>query len=140
MNVEIRGYSPVHDHAACRELWAEQAVADADLYDDTPRGSDPGAGFEEHLTKLNLSGMWVAETDQRVIGLVGLLVDDDFAHVHPLVVARQQREKGIGTALLERVSQEGQRRGLTHLRIDMLARNVAGLSSVHDAGFAALSS
>ncbi|HIV59374.1 MAG TPA: GNAT family N-acetyltransferase [Candidatus Stackebrandtia faecavium] len=140
MDVEIRGYSPVTDHPACRELWAQQAVADADLYDDDVHEEDPGAGFEEHLTKLNLSGMWVAETKQYVIGLVGLLVDTDFALVRPLVVDREHRDSGVGAALLERASHEGQRRGLTHLRIDVSARNVGGVHAAHDAGFAALSS
>jgi GNAT superfamily N-acetyltransferase len=55
----IRGYRP-SDHAACRSLWAELVRHQSLLYGQGQRDDD-GAGFEEYLTRLDLSGMWVAE-------------------------------------------------------------------------------
>lgn len=140
MNVEIRGYRPVEDHAACRGLWVELNEAHRRFYDDdTIGGSDPGAAFEEYLTRLNLSGMWVADDDGSVIGLTGLLITGDSGEVDPLVVTESARDAGVGTALLERVAEAGVDRGLSRLTIQPVTRNIAGLRCFHDAGYTALS-
>lgn len=141
MSVEIRGYSPVDDHAACRNLWVEMTLSHQRLYDDVDHGGgvDPGAAFEEYLTKLNLSGMWVAVDGDAVVGFAGLLIQGRQGEVEPLVVTESQRDHGIGTALIDRVTDEASRRGLSQLTVHPAARNVAGLKCVHDAGFTALS-
>src|SRR5215468_10671515 len=73
--VTIRPYRPL-DHRACRDLWAELIRTKRDLYHDpTIGGPDPGAGFEEYLTRLDLAGIWVAEhRDVGLVGLVGLVL------------------------------------------------------------------
>src|SRR5947209_20623199 len=86
--VIIRAYRPT-DHNAGHQLWAELAsehrsrypgqvvsMASTSAAADAPSGPagfgfaalpdnagppDPGAGFEEYLTRLDLSGMWVAQ-------------------------------------------------------------------------------
>src|SRR5439155_19208183 len=81
--VVIRAYRAI-DHQACRQLWAELASEHRSRYPNgvdvgpaaadasaemAPPGAvgfagpreaagDPGAGFEEYLTRLDLSGMW----------------------------------------------------------------------------------
>ena len=58
--VTIRGYRP-SDHNTCRRLWGELTEHLQRLYGEQPsEEADLGAGFEEYLTQLNLSGMWVA--------------------------------------------------------------------------------
>jgi hypothetical protein len=72
MSVSIRPYRP-SDHNACRGLWAELTELQRDLYDEPDSGdTDPGVGFEDYLTRLDLSGMWVAEDSED--GVVGLIV------------------------------------------------------------------
>jgi GNAT superfamily N-acetyltransferase len=153
----IRPYRPA-DHTACRRLWAELVDHRGSLYGrgeavggrDHGRGEavggrdhgdrrrgDSGAGFEEYLTRLDLSGMWVASTEaDGVVGLVGLTVDGS---VDPVGVTRHMRGRGIGRALLATVAGEGRRRGLAELTISPPARDHGALRSLHAAGFGAVS-
>lgn len=140
MSIEIRGYRPAEDHRICRNLWVQLTQAHRELYDDDSIGNpDPGSAFEEYLTHLNLSGMWVAVETGEVVGFTGLLVTDQSGEVEPLVVDESARGRGIGAALLERVSQAATDRGLTYVTIQPVTRNIAGLRCFHDAGFTAMS-
>src|SRR4051812_13190188 len=111
----IRAYRPT-DHRECRQLWAELTAADAGLYGATAE-DDSGAAFEEYLTRLDLSGMWVAADVGGIVGMVGLLLDGRGGQVEPLVVAEAHRGGGIGRALLSHVADQARRRGLGQLSI-----------------------
>jgi GNAT superfamily N-acetyltransferase len=140
--VTIRPYRPL-DHRACRDLWAELIRTKRDLYHDpTIGGSDPGAGFEEYLTRLDLAGIWVAEhRNGGVVGLVGLVLGVLRAGVvEPLVVAQDWRDRGIGRALLQHAATEARRRELTQVSISPDSRNVEAIRCLHAAGFDVLSS
>jgi GNAT superfamily N-acetyltransferase len=137
----IRAYRPT-DHSACRGLWGELIAHRSRLTDTPPPDDDAdlGAGFEEYLTRLNLSGLWVAadrESDE-VVGFVGLVLDGNAGEVDPVIVTSSHRGRGVGRALLARVADEGQRRGLRRLTISPPVRDVAALRSLHSAGFATL--
>lgn len=133
----IRTYRPT-DHRECRLLWAELTAADAGLYGSVS-GDDSGAAFEEYLTRLDLSGMWVASEDaDGVVGMVGLLLDGRGGQVEPLVVASARRGSGIGRALLAHVAEQARRRGLGQLSISSAARNLDAIRCLHAAGYDAL--
>jgi GNAT superfamily N-acetyltransferase len=135
MNVSIRPYRPT-DHSACRTLWAEFAEVRRDLYDEPTNGGDPGAGFEDYLTRLDLSGMWVAEhPEDGVIGLIGLILVGRTGEVNPVVVTQRHRSKGVGTALLEHVADQARRRSLKQLAVIPESRNIAAIKTLHGAGF-----
>lgn len=136
----IRSYRPT-DHAAGRRLWAELTEQHRELYGDPGfDGADAGAGFDEYLTRLDLSGVWVAESqDADVVGLVGLIVDGRGGQVEPVVVASEHRGRGIGRALLEHVADQARRRGLARLTVTPEARNVEALRCLHAAGYDVLS-
>jgi GNAT superfamily N-acetyltransferase len=139
--VTIRPYRP-SDHSECRALWAQLIEHRRRLYGD-PRlgGRDPGAGFEEYLTRLDLSGMWVAENDaEGVVGFLGLILDGRAGSVDPVVVASAFRGRGVGRALMTRVADEARRRGLARLSVSPAARDEAALRSLLAAGFTALAS
>ena len=131
--VTIRPYRP-SDHNDCRRLWAELTRHRNGLYGE-PTLSDAGAGFEEYLTQLNLSGMWVAEGGRGVAGFIGLMLDGRTGEVDPVVVADGMRGRGIGRALLGRVVEEARRRGLRRLTVSPSVRDLAALRSLHTAGF-----
>jgi ribosomal protein S18 acetylase RimI-like enzyme len=138
--VTIRAYRPP-DHGVCRALWAQLVEGERELYDDPRRGgADPGAGFEEHLTRLDLSGMWVAEAEGRVVGMVGLVIDGRAGRVEPIVVDAAHRHRGIGRALLESVADQARRRELRRLTITPPARNTAAIGCFHAAGYRELTS
>lgn len=134
--VTIRAYRPA-DHNACRRLWAELTQHRNELNGAGPE-SDGGAGFEEYLTQLNLSGMWVADQGGSVIGFVGLMLDGRTGEVDPVVVTQSQRGRGVGRSLLAKVADEARRRGLQRLTISPPVRDVAALHTLHRSGFATL--
>jgi len=140
MAVTIRSYRP-GDHSAGRRLWVELTERHRALYDDPGfGGSDPGAAFEEYLTRLDLSGMWVADhAEDGVVGLVGLIMRGRAGEVEPVVVTEAHRGQGIGRALLEHVAAQARRRGLAYLTISPESRNVDAIRSLHAAGFDVLS-
>lgn len=135
LGVTIRAYRP-SDHNACRRLWAELTDHRRGLYGEEPRVPETGAGFEEYLTQLNLSGLWVAEhVEHGVVGFVGLMLDGRAGAVDPVVVTARLRGQGIGRGLLAKVADEARRRGLTRLTVSPIARDVASLRTLHSAGF-----
>jgi GNAT superfamily N-acetyltransferase len=152
--VAIRPYRPL-DHRACRQLWAELAEAHREIYDDPSMGGeDPGAGFEEYLTRLDLAGVWVAEhPEQGVVGLVGLVLRgsgvggalsrqgmEPAGEVEPIVVAAHLRGRGIGRELLEFVAAQARRRGMRQLSVSPASRNVTAIHCLRAAGYVTLSS
>ena len=139
--VTIRSYRPT-DHRDCRQLWAELTEDHQALYADDPLPEgDPGAAFEEYLTRLDLSGMWVADdAGVGVVGLVGLTLHGRGGEVEPVVVTESRRGEGIGRALLGHVAGEAARRGLRQLTISPASRNVDAIRCLHAAGYDALAS
>jgi GNAT superfamily N-acetyltransferase len=137
--VTVRPYRPA-DHNACRRLWSELVEHRDQLYGraDAGRGGDAGVGFEEYLTRLDLSGMWVAQSSDGVVGFVGVTLDGSAAAIDPVVVTRRLRGRGIGRALLATVAQEARRRGLSSLSVSPFARDHAALRSLRSAGFGAV--
>lgn len=132
--VTIRPYRPA-DHNACRRLWAELTKHRDALNGRPGQETDGGAGFEEYLTQLNLSGMWVADQGGTVIGFVGLMLDGRTGDVDPVVVTESLRGRGVGRSLLAKVADEARRRGLHRLTISPPVRDVAALHTLHSSGF-----
>ncbi len=148
--VRIRSYRPL-DHRECRALWAELAEYDRKvLGDPNVGGADPGAAFEEYLTRLDLSGMWVADhPEDGVVGLVGLVLGGGAApgaasggatrgmsgSVEPIIITDRVRGQGVGRALLEHVADQARKRGIRRLSVAPSPRNVSALRALHAAGY-----
>lgn len=153
----IRGYRPT-DHSACRRLWAELMSEHHRFYPGAarvpaaspsavggsggpvapvgPAEAASGAGFEEYLTRLDLSGMWVAQlADLGVVGFIGLILQGRAGSIDPVVVASGQRGRGIGRALIAYVAERARRRGLRELTISPALRNLEAIQRLHRAGF-----
>src|SRR3569623_3042889 len=82
--VTVRSYRP-SDHSAGRRLWSELTRQHKQMYGEGT--DDEGAGFEDYMTRLDLSGLWVADhADDGVIGLVGLIMRGRAGEVEPEVV------------------------------------------------------
>ena len=136
--VTVRSYRP-SDHAAGRRLWSELTNEHNQMYGEPP--DDGGEGFEEYLTRLDLSGLWVADhADDGVIGLVGLIMRGRAGVVEPIVVTISHRHKGVGRKLLRHVANEARRRNMTALTISPDSRNVDAIRSLHAAGYDVLTS
>jgi GNAT superfamily N-acetyltransferase len=137
--VTVRSYRP-SDHNACRRLYAELTLQHHDMYGEDVRNDD-GAAFEEYLTRLDLSGLWVADhADDGVIGLVGLIMRDRAGEVEPVIVTATHRHKGVGRKLLRHVANEAKKRNMQSLTISPASRNVDAIRSLHAAGYDVVSS
>jgi GNAT superfamily N-acetyltransferase len=152
--VVIRGYRPT-DHSACRRLWAELMTEHRQLYPGAPpvpaaapaavdetgavaaqNEAASGAGFEEYLTRLDLSGMWVAQhAEEGVVGFIGLILQGRAGAVDPVVVTADLRGQGIGRALLGYVAEQASRRGMRELTISPALRNLEAIRCLYRAGF-----
>jgi len=133
--VEVRPYRPA-DHGACRRLWGELTEQHRDLYEEPNNSGDPGAAFEEYLTRLDLSGMWVAEDrGEGVVGFAGLILAGRSGEVDPVVVAEHRRGQGIGRSILSHVADQARKRGLKELHISPALRNVEAIHCLHAAGY-----
>jgi GNAT superfamily N-acetyltransferase len=138
--VVVRSYKP-SDHGAGRQLWSELTYQHNRMYGTGNSKADDGEGFEEYLTRLDLSGLWVADhADDGVIGLVGLVMRGRAGEVEPIVVAASHRHKGIGRTLLRHVADEAKKRNMVSLTISPESRNVDAIRSLHAAGYDVVSS
>jgi GNAT superfamily N-acetyltransferase len=139
VNISIRPYEPP-DLEACRSLWRELTQRHRDIYDDQSiGGDDPGPYFDQtYLNRPDLAAVWVGAHDDDVVALTGLCIDGDEGEVEPLVVSSRLRSQGIGHQLLEHVIAEARMRGIRHLSIRPVARNIEALQLFHEAGFRSL--
>lgn len=96
------------DRATLRHLFTQGVVLDT--VEPSHSGDDPGHDSGEDLDRLTETyfnelqpgGFWVAELDQRIVGMVGVLpIGADVAEVRRLRVAPDARRMGIGTKLME---------------------------------------
>lgn len=138
MDILIREYQE-RDFESCRKLWEELTQRHRDIYFDPSIGGDnPGSAFERYLKKTDLVGIWIVEHDMRVIGMAGLLIDEDEAQIEPIVIRSEFRSQGIGAQLLERLKREAKQRNVNFLSIRPVARNIEAIKSFYRAGFSLL--
>lgn len=131
----VRGYQP-EDREECRGLWRELTEWHREIYQDpTIGGEHPEVYFDKHLTKVGPDNLWVATKNSKVVGLTGLIVEDDGAEIEPIIVSRSYRSKGIGQKLIERVVSEARTRGVRILSVKPVARNVKTIKFLHKRGF-----
>ncbi len=134
-SVTIRPYAPF-DLEPCRALWVDLTQRHRDIYEDPSIGGEaPGLYFDRHLARVGADHIWVAEGEGKLLGLVGLLVEDQEAEVEPIVVAPGYRERGIGRALLDHVVAEAEKLEVRFLNVRPAARNVEAITFFHGAGF-----
>ena len=74
-DVTVRQYDP-SDLEPCRELWVELTQHHRHIYEDPSiGGGSPGSHFDKHLARVGPDQLWLAERYDRVVGLVGLIVE-----------------------------------------------------------------
>ncbi|MHC4945274.1 MAG: GNAT family N-acetyltransferase [Planctomycetota bacterium] len=133
--MEIRQYR-TSDLDACRALWTQMTKHHQDIYGDpTIGGDDPGLEFDSHLEQVGDERVWVATSDEKVLGFTSLIADGEQAEVEPIVVAEGQRGKGIGQALVKRAIEEAKLLGVLCLSAKPVARNKQAVSFFYEAGF-----
>ena len=133
--VTVRPYAPP-DRDACRALWAELTQRHRELYEDPAiGGDDPGRGFDEHLERQDLDGVWIAEADGAVVGLAGLLLGGGKAELEPIVVTGDRRGRTIGRLLAETAIARARALGVRQVQVRPVGRNVDAMRFFHALGF-----
>ena len=134
-NIVIRKYQP-NDKERCRSLWRELTEWHRQIYlDPSIGGPHPEDYFDKHLAKVGADNLFVAILDSKVVGLTGLMVNEEETEVEPLIVSKPYRKKGIGKRLIETVITEAHKLGIRYLNVKPVARNVEALKFLYKQGF-----
>jgi ribosomal protein S18 acetylase RimI-like enzyme len=133
--VTIRRYRR-SDRASCRRLWRDLTERHREIYSDpTIGGNDPEDYFEEHLEKVGDKNVWVAVIGGKVVGFLGMIIDDEEAEMEPVVVDHSHRGKGVGSALVEKAVKEAEKLGVKYLNVRPVARNAEAIRFFRAKGF-----
>ena len=135
MSFVIRNYQD-GDKEQCRSLWRELTEWHREIYQDqTIGGEHPEDYFDKHLAKVGSDRLWVAVDGSRVVGLVGLIVEENEAEIEPLIVSKTYRGKGAGKQLIGTVVSEARKIGVRFLNIKPVARNMKTIRFLYKQGF-----
>lgn len=80
--------------------------------------------FRDELAAENRAYL-VAESHGDIIGFAGVMVVGEEAHVTNLLVAPEQRRRGIATSLLKGLVDHARQRGARHLTLEVRSTNRA---------------
>jgi ribosomal protein S18 acetylase RimI-like enzyme len=77
----------------------------------------------------------IATQTQRAIAFIISFQRQDFGYISVVAVAPAHRRQGVATALIQRVAEHWRSKGLTSLRIDVYADNLAAVRAYETLGF-----
>jgi L-amino acid N-acyltransferase YncA len=133
--VTIRRYRPT-DRESCRSLWRDLTERHREIYGDPSIGGpDPEDHFDKHLRKIGEKNVWVAVIGGKVVGLLGMIIDDEEAEMEPVVVHHSHRGKGVGGALVTTAINEAEKLGVKYLDVRPVARNAEAIKFFRAKGF-----
>lgn len=134
-SVIIREYQD-RDKMECRALWLELTEYHREIYHDSSiGGTDPGRHFDDHLARVGSHRVWVADQNEKIIGMIGLLDGDAGVEIEPLVVKHEFRRRGIGNKLLQFGIQKAKKLGFKNLSIKPVVRNEDAIKAFYKLGF-----
>ncbi|HUW43034.1 MAG TPA: GNAT family N-acetyltransferase [Thermoplasmata archaeon] len=124
------------DRESCRRLWRDLTERHREIYSDpTIGGQDPEDCFDKHLKKVGEKNIWVAVIGGKVVGFLGIILDNEEAEMEPVVVHHSHRGKGVGSALVETAINESERLGVKYLSVRPVARNAEAIKFFRAKGF-----
>ena len=134
-SVTVRKFQ-AEDRMACRGLWRELTEWHRKIYKDPNVGGEhPEDYFDKHLAKVGPDQLWVAVHDSRVVGLTGLVSEEEEVEIEPLIVAETYRQKGVGKRLIRKAVMEAKEAGVKYLSIKPVARNAETIKWLYRQGF-----
>ena len=144
----IRDCDPDRDRNGLRSCIVEMQDFERSVEPMLPCGGEMADSYVELLLNRcsGTSGrVFVAEADQTVVGFVCVIarVDPDepdeeatpYTYISDLVVLPAYRRRGIGSALLRHAEAYARERGMTLLRINVLAKNQLAGQLYRNLGF-----
>jgi RimJ/RimL family protein N-acetyltransferase len=98
-------------------------------------GAEPPVDVERRASTWSLDGHFVAEADGAVVGQVFVLPSSHGFGEIGMLVAREWRGRGVGTALMERAIGWAREQGLHKLSLDVFPHNEAAIALYRKLGF-----
>lgn len=77
----------------------------------------------------------VAEQDGKILGSCGVLQALDEGNITNVVIEQESRGQGIGTAMLEFLMKEGEKRGITAYTLEVRVSNASAIHVYEKLGF-----
>lgn len=77
----------------------------------------------------------VAEQDGKILGSCGVLQALDEGNITNVVIEKESRGQGIGTAMLGFLMKEGEKRGITAYTLEVRVSNVSAIHVYEKLGF-----
>lgn len=90
--------------------------------------------FQEMIEKED-ARYYVAEEDGRLLGGCGVLMILGEGNITNVVIAPEERNKGVGTGLLQYMMEEGVREGLTAYTLEVRVSNAPAIHLYEKLGF-----
>ncbi|MCL6578261.1 MAG: GNAT family N-acetyltransferase [Candidatus Bathyarchaeota archaeon] len=135
MSFVVRKYRDA-DLEECRFLWHELTEWHREIYQDSTIGGEhPEDYFDKYLARFGREHLWVAVDDSKVVGLVGLIVEENEAEIEPIIVSRSYHGKGIGRKLVEQAVSEARQMKVRFLSVRPVVRNIQTIRFLYKQGF-----
>lgn len=128
-NVIIRKMT-IADYDCVYELWKNTPGMGLNNLDDSRQGID------KYLQR-NPGTCFVAEKDNRIIGVILCGNDGRRGYIHHTAVVLSERERGVGTALVGAALAALKSEGINKVALVVFAKNKAGNSFWEKRGFTA---
>jgi N-acetylglutamate synthase-like GNAT family acetyltransferase len=135
LQLRIRNYT-ANDLGVCRSLWAEMVQRHRDIYEDqTIGGDDPGLEFDKHLELVGFNNIWLAESEDQVIGFTSLIIKEQEAEIEPIIVSNKKRGEGVGELLINHAVEEARKQNILCIYVRPVVRNKEAISFFYNCGF-----
>ena len=92
------------------------------------------SGLREELTN-NSAVFFAAEDDGKVVGYMGANFILDEGYITNIAVTEKRREEGIGSLLMERMTEEAKNRKLSFISLEVRVSNEKAISLYEKSGF-----
>ncbi|WP_020502497.1 GNAT family N-acetyltransferase [Sciscionella marina] len=80
-------------------------------------GKEPAPMREDYLAAIETGGVWVAEDDRALLGLLVLKFEPDHLLLDNIAVSREVRGTGLGARLLAFTEERAREHGLPEIRL-----------------------
>ena len=117
------------DRLPLAKLYA--AVAEERIY----IGGEPPVDVEKRAASYKLDGFFLAEVDGEIVGMLGVTSSHHGFGEIGMMVAKEWRGRGVGSALMEAAIAWAREEGLHKLSLDVFPHNEAAIALYRKFGF-----
>ena len=83
----------------------------------------------------DLSKYVVAKNDEKIVGFAGVIILPDDVEITNIVTKKQERKKGIGKLLLDKLIEIAKQTGKDNISLEVNEKNIVAINLYKNAGF-----